>query len=152
MQKIVSIVTPFVVVGLLTACSPDAKNQDVGTVAGGVASSASGAQVSGGDKLVATANSASLGDFLADKIGASMDKQDKMEVNKSLESSRTNQTTSWTSPNTHNSYALTPTKTFYKNKHPCRDYVMNVTLDNGETKKIHGTACRDNSGEWRVKK
>lgn len=152
MKKIVSIVTPVVIAGLLTACSPETKNQDVGTLAGGVAGGLLGAQVGGGNgQIVAAVGGALLGAFLGNKIGASMDKQDQAEVNKTLESSRTNQTTSWTNPDTHNSYAVTPTKTFYQNKQPCRDYVMNVTLDNGETKKVHGTACRGSDGEWRVK-
>lgn len=152
MKKIVNIVTPVVVAGLLAGCTAETKNQDVGTVAGGIAGGLLGAQVGGGSgQIVAAVGGAMLGAFLGNKIGASMDKQDQAEVNKSLESAPTNKTTQWTNPDTHNSYAMTPTKTFYKDKAPCRDYIMDVTLDNGETKKVHGTACRDKNGEWRVK-
>lgn len=153
MRKVVKIISPALIAGmLLTGCEQGRQNQDVGTIAGGVAGGLLGSQVGGGNgQIVAAVGGALLGAYLGGKVGASMDKQDKMEVSRTLEKQPTNRTTTWTNPDTHNTYSVTPTQTVYHNSQPCRDYVMKVEMSDGTTKSVHGTACRDANGEWRSK-
>ncbi len=128
--------------------------QDVGAVTGAALGGVLGSTVGGGHGTTAAIIGGTiLGGFLGGAVGKSMDEVDRMKMNQALETTRTNTTTTWSNPDTHNTYAVTPVKTYQTaQKQPCREFKTNVTMaDNGETKSVYGTACRDANGHWNMK-
>lgn len=78
-----------------------------------------------------------------------MDDKDKAKRSRTLESNRTNQATSWTSPDTGNRYRVTPKRTYQSDKHlPCREFETEAYI-RGRRKVFTSKACRDNKGNWR---
>ncbi len=133
----------------LAACDNVSK-QDVGLLTGGAVGALLGHQVGGGSgRMLATVGGAVLGAYIGGKVGASMDKTDRLEVNKALEQTPTNQSYTWRNPDTQVDYNVRPTETYYSNKQPCRNFVTTALID-GKAEKITGKACRANNGDWQV--
>lgn len=134
----------------LAACSNMSK-QDVGVITGGALGGLVGSQFGGGSgQIVAAVGGAVLGAVIGGAIGKNMDETDKLKAQQALEDNRTGQSSSWSNPDNHRNYRMTPTKTYYHDGKPCRDYTMLVTID-GKPEKVHGKACRVN-GKWVQKK
>jgi surface antigen len=68
-----------------------------------------------------------------------------------FEYNRTNQPSSWTNPDTGNSYTVTPTQTYESQGTPCREFTMNSQIG-GKTEQVYGTACRQADGSWKIVK
>ncbi len=133
----------------LIACA-NLSNQDVGVVTGGLVGGAVGSLFgSGSGKIVAAVGGSVLGAVIGGAIGHSMDKVDQMQVNRSLESVPTGQTRSWHNPDNGNSYSVTPTKTYYQNRQPCREFVTNAIIG-GKRQRVYGHACRMADGSWQM--
>lgn len=134
---------------MLVGCVP-VNNESVGMVAGGVAGGLLGSQIGGGSgQVAAAATGAFIGAVLGGKIGKYMDKQDQLEVQHALESAPTGKSVSWKNPDSGNRYSVTPTRTYYHNEQPCREYTTYANID-GKQEKIYGKACRMADGSWRV--
>lgn len=148
MNKIVIIA----VLGVLSLClagCDNMKKQDIGVLTGGAIGGLLGSQFGSGQGQVAAAVAgAVVGGIIGGQIGHSMDKVDRMRMDRVLEKTPTNQTTSWRNPDTRYQYAVTPTETYYVKRHPCRKYVIKAWID-GKRRYIHGKACRIN-GKWRA--
>jgi len=130
----------------LGGCS-DMNKQDIGVITGGAVGGLLGSQFGGGQgRIIAAVGGAVAGAVIGGLIGKSMDKTDKLETQQALEKTRTGQTSQWQNPDNGNSYKVTPTKTYYRDGHPCRTYTMLATID-GKPEKIQGRACRIN-GQW----
>lgn len=133
----------------LVGCS-QVTNEGVGTVTGGVVGGLLGSQFGGGSgKVAAAAGGAVLGAFLGGKIGQYMDRQDKMEMQRALETAPTGDAISWKNPDNGNQYSVKPTRTYYLNQQPCREYITHAVIG-GKTQQIYGKACRQADGSWRV--
>ena len=133
----------------LAGCS-NVTNQDVGTVTGGVVGGRLGSQFgSGSGKIAAAAGGALLGAFVGGKIGQYMDRQDRMEVQRALETAPTGQAVAWKNPENGNQYSVKPTRTYYVAEQPCREYITHAVIG-GKTQQIYGKACRQADGSWRV--
>lgn len=77
-----------------------------------------------------------------------MDSVDHTKRNQALQSSRTNDTTSWHNPNTDVTYALTPTDTYKNNQgQTCRKYTL-VKSKSGVRRMSVQQACRSANGSW----
>jgi len=150
MKKLIGIMTVSLAALGLAACSSVSK-QDAGTATGAILGGAAGSTVGHGTgKTAATIGGSVVGGILGGAIGKSMDDVDQLKLNQSLESNRTNQTTSWSNPDNHNSYSVTPTRTFTgASGEPCRDFTTKAVI-NGKGQTIYGTACRNSQGKWRV--
>ena len=135
----------------LTGCAQMGINkQQFGTVTGAVLGGVLGSHVGqGAGRTAATIGGTLLGGFIGGSIGASMDKVDKLELRQALEQNHINQTSSWRNPDNGNRYHVTPTRTYYHEQQPCREYHMNATIG-GETKQVYGRACRTADGQWRI--
>ncbi|WP_133128208.1 RT0821/Lpp0805 family surface protein [Legionella nagasakiensis] len=134
---------------LLAGCA-QVTNEGVGTVTGGVVGGLLGSQFGGGSgKVAAAAGGALLGAFLGGKIGQYMDRQDRMEMQRALETAPTGKAISWKNPDTGNKYTVKPTRTYYSNQQPCREYITNAIIG-GKSQQIYGKACRQADGSWRV--
>lgn len=136
---------------LLLAGCQEVRNEQVGAVVGGGLGGLLGAQVGGGKGQIAAAVAGALvGAYLGGQVGKSMDEVDRMKANRTLESTPTGQTSTWSNPDTGNQYAVTPTKTYQTDAGaPCRDYTTEAVID-GRKEYVKGTACRQPDGTWRA--
>ena len=134
---------------LLTACAP-VTNEGVGTISGGVIGGLLGSQFGGGSgKVMAAAGGALLGAYLGGQIGKTMDRQDRMEMQRALETAPTGRAIVWSNPDTGNRYTVQPTRTYYHAQQPCREYITKAIIG-GKPEQIYGKACRQADGSWRV--
>jgi surface antigen len=134
---------------LLVGCA-ELNNEGVGTIGGGVVGGLLGSQFGGGSgKVAAAAGGALLGAFLGGKIGKYMDRQDRMEMQRALETAPTGRAVAWTNPDSGNRYTVVPTRTYYQQQQPCREYTTKALIG-GKTEQIYGRACRQADGSWKV--
>jgi len=147
-SKIVTIV--LISITLLAGCQQVTK-RDTGTVVGGVAGGILGNQIgSGSGRTVAIIAGTLVGAFIGSSIGQQMDDNDHYRAQRALETSRTNQSTSWRNPDSGYDYTVTPTRTYETpTSGPCRDYSTEAVIG-GEREIIYGTACRQSDGTWRA--
>jgi surface antigen len=152
MKKFLSIVVTSMTILGLGGCSSFVSHDNVSSTRTSAASrSVESTSVNQAQTKTATTTTATVSSgFLSGSTGKSMDEVDQLKMNQALESNRTNQSSSWSNPATHNNYSVTPTRTFTgPNGEPCRDFTTNAIV-NGERNSIYGTACRDNAGKWRI--
>ena len=134
---------------LLVGCAP-MNNEGVGTISGGVIGGLLGSQFGGGSgKVVAAAGGALLGAYLGGQIGKTMDRQDRMEMQRALETAPTGRAVVWSNPDNGNRYTVLPTRTYYHSQQPCREYTTKAIIG-GKSEQIYGKACRQGDGSWRV--
>jgi surface antigen len=147
MKKLTVVACCFTV--LLTGCAP-LNNEGVGTISGGVVGGLLGSQFGGGSgKVMAAAGGALLGAYLGGQIGKSMDKVDRMEMQRALETAPTGRAIVWSNPDNGNRYTVKPTRTYYHSQQPCREYITKAIIG-GKSEQIYGKACRQADGSWRV--
>jgi len=133
---------------LLAACQ--STQEDTGRVVGAIAGGLLGNEVGGGrGRIAATIAGTMLGGYLGGEVGKQMDQNDRYRANQVLEDAPTNYTTRWSNPDTGNDYAVTPTRTYYQDTRPCREYTTEAWID-GRKETIYGTACRNDDGSWRA--
>lgn len=131
----------------LSACTVN--NEDVGTVTGGVVGGLIGSQFGGGSgKVMAAAGGALLGAMLGGRIGQTMDKVDRLEMQKALETMPTGGSVNWKNPDNGNRYTVNATRTYYHHEQPCREYTTTANIG-GRIERVYGTACRQADGSWR---
>lgn len=146
MKKIISTV---LLLTTLTSCT-SMNNADVGTVGGGVVGGLIGSQFGGGaGRLAATGVGAIAGAYIGGQIGQTMDRLDRIEMQRALETAPAGQSVSWHNPDNGNSYTVRPTRTYYTHHQPCREYTTHAVIE-GRSQQIHGRACRQNNGSWQV--
>ena len=140
----------------LTACQIETQEKK-GAVIGAVAGTVIGSQFGGGTgRVLAAVTGAGLGAFAGSKIGASMDKLDRLELEKALEETPNHKTYRWKNHEQKASYRVQPTKTYYRKlsngrRQPCRQFIM-TTLMNGKPKEVMGRACRHADGVWKIER
>ncbi len=128
----------------------EVRNEHVGTGVGAALGGLLGAQVGGGSgKIAAAVAGALVGAYIGGNVGRTMDEVDRSKAHQSLETAPTGQTTSWRNPDSGNSYAVTPTRTYNSSGRPCREYSTDAWID-GRKETVTGTACRDADGNWKA--
>lgn len=143
-----SIVVSLSLATLLSGCTVN--HETVGTLSGGAIGGLLGSQFGGGSgKVLAAGAGALVGAYLGGNIGRTMDKVDRMEVQRTLETAQTGKTVTWTNPDSGNKYQVKPTRTYYTNQQPCREYITKAIIG-GKPEQIYGKACRQADGSWRV--
>jgi surface antigen len=134
---------------LLVGCS-SMNNEGVGTISGGVIGGLLGSQFgSGSGKVMAAAGGALLGAYLGGQIGKTMDRLDRLEMQRALETAPTGKAVVWSNPDTGYRYTVLPTRTYYHEQQPCREYITKALIG-GKTQQVYGKACRQADGSWRV--
>jgi surface antigen len=134
---------------LLVGCGP-MNNEGVGTVSGGVIGGLLGSQFgSGPGRVLAIGGGALLGAYLGGQIGKTMDRQDRLEMQRALETAPTGRAIMWSNPDNGNRYTVQPIRTYYYQQQPCREYITKAIIG-GKPQQIHGKACRQADGSWRV--
>lgn len=134
---------------LIVGCT-SMNNEGVGTISGGVIGGLIGSQFGGGaGKVAAAAGGAIVGAYLGGQIGKTMDKVDRMEMQRALETAPTGRAVNWSNPDNGNRYTVQPTRTYYRERLPCREYITKAIID-GKTQTLRGSACRQPDGTWHV--
>ena len=94
-----------------------------------------------------------LGAFLGNEIGASMDKTDILMAQNArdyaLENNKTNSQVAWNNPDSGNSGVIYPTMTYKQGEQPCREFTQEIKIG-GEIQTGYGKACRMADGSWQL--
>ncbi|ODN42152.1 hypothetical protein BGC07_03335 [Piscirickettsia litoralis] len=146
----------IVITALIAGCAQNFNRQEVGAATGAVVGGVAGQMFGKGSGRVAMAiGGAVLGGLIGSKIGQSMDQQDKVKLNQSLETAKTGQVKRWRNPDTGNRYSVEPVRTYQRyNKQEqrnqyCREFQQKAIIA-GQEQQIYGTACRQPDGTWKI--
>lgn len=129
--------------------------ENIGMLAGAAAGGIMGSNVGKGKgATAATIGGAILGGLVGSGIGASLDRADMAYANSStqnaLEQTTTGTTSRWQNPDSGNSGAITPTRTYQNSGGQyCREFTQTVMIG-GRNESATGTACRQPDGTWRI--
>ena len=136
----------------LSACNT-LNNQDVGTLAGGVAGGILGSTVGGGSgRLVAIAAGSMAGAAIGSNVGRHMDQSDRRQAAQALENNNVGQPAYWRNQRTGATYKVVPKRNVKVKGNPyCREYITTAMIA-GKKQQIYGTACRRKDGSWKVVK
>ena len=127
----------------------------VGTLLGAAAGGLAGSQVGkGSGKLLATGVGTFLGAMLGNEIGKSLDRADRLAMQRttqeSLEAAPVGKTSTWKNPDSGNQGSITPKKTYRRADGTyCREFTQTITIG-GRTEEAYGTACRQPDGTWKL--
>ena len=124
-----------------------ATRQQTGAVAGAGIGAATGAAVT--DSAVGALVGGVIGAAIGSEIGRALDQYDRERAARILEYNETYEATSWVNPDTGYLYRVTPTDTYVRRGAPCREFRMDARID-GDWEEVHGTACRQPDGSWRI--
>jgi len=124
---------------------------DQGEVIGGVIGGVVGAQVGDGSGRTAAIIIGTLaGAVIGRHLGETMDDVDRMNTARTLNDSRTGQSTTWINPDTGYEYTVTPTRTYDQSGGPCREFSLNATVGSRPGQEVYGTACLQADGSWLI--
>lgn len=127
-------------------------NRDViGGLIGAAAGAALGSRIGKGDgQMAAIIGGAVFGALVGGSIGRSMDRIDQNCIGQALEHAGDGRTVAWRNPDADASYRVTPREA-YKNRvgQYCREYTT-VSIIGGQSRTVHGTACRMADGSWKL--
>ena len=135
--------------------SPSISKSDIGTVAGALGGGFLGSNVGKGKgKTVGTIAGTLLGGYLGNQIGSTLDRADMSYYDRTsqsaLETTATGTTSRWINPDSGNSGAVTPTRTFQTNSGQfCREFSQSIVVA-GQKEEAFGTACRQADGSWKI--
>ena len=141
----------------LTSTSPSEQGpkQAVGTITGMVLGGKIARDLTkdSSNKSMWTLAGVTLGAFLGNEIGASMDKTDILMAqnarNYALENNKTNFQEAWNNPDSGNSGVIYPTKTYSRGDQPCREFTQEINIG-GKIQTGYGKACRMADGSWQL--
>ncbi|MDB4470865.1 RT0821/Lpp0805 family surface protein [Deltaproteobacteria bacterium] len=146
----------LILILLLTGCTQHyGPKEGTGALLGATAGAILGSNVGKGDgNIVAIAIGALAGALFGQELGRSLDRADRIAMGQnaqySLEHTRSEETTSWNNPDTGNSGAMTPTRTYQAaDGQYCREYRQTVNIA-GQQQDAYGTACRQPDGTWMI--
>lgn len=139
------IIASFIFLQGCASTSHEQQGEVIGAVIGGVV----GSQVSHGDRRTAAIIIGTIaGSMIGRHIGQSMDDTDRMMTARTLNDSRTGDSTSWVNPDTGYRYTVTPTRTYDAGSGPCREFQLDATIGGQTDQDVYGTACLQADGSW----
>ena len=152
----------FTLLGLLSACtltstspSDQGPKQAVGTVTGMLLGGkiANDLTEDSSKNNLWTLAGVTLGAFLGNEIGASMDKTDILMAQNArtyaLENNKVNLKAAWKNPDSGNSGVIYPTRTYSVGTQPCREFTQEINIG-GTIQTGYGKACRMADGSWDI--
>jgi surface antigen len=144
MKKFGLLFISFAFAVLSTGCATQEQN---GTLIGASTGALFGNLVSHGSPG-ATVAGAVVGGFIGNRIGKSMDDEDRRRAYAAQASAFENgQRADWNSPNGHYGY-IEPRPVYYYRDMRCREFSQTVFI-NGHPETMVGRACRYPDGTWR---
>lgn len=121
----------------------------IGQVIGGATGGLVGSQIGDGTgRLIAVAAGTVVGAVIGGEIGRSMDESDRLCVDQALEHAPDGSRIRWNDEGRQ--YTVTPQDTQQGNDGQyCREYQMETEVG-GRTEQVHGRACRQPDGAWKI--
>jgi len=137
---------------LMSCANPPGDKAMIGGATGAAAGGLIGAAAGGGTAGII--GGVLLGGLLGGAIGDALDQRDQelayQQQQRTLETYQTNQTSTWSNPDSGHSGSYTPTKTYQNSQgQNCREFQQTITVG-GKTEQAYGTACRQSDGSWKV--
>jgi surface antigen len=128
------------------------KKTILGSMAGAAAGGLIGAAAGGG--AAGIVGGVLLGGLIGGVAGNALDQRDKQiaaaNAQRTFESAKTGQTTTWQNPDSGHSGTITPTHTYQAaSGQYCREYQQEIVVG-GEKHQSYGTACRQPDGSWKI--
>ena len=153
MYRFISLIALF---ALLSACAhPVGPRESTGTLIGAGTGALIGSQFGSGEgRLVGAAIGTLAGALIGQDAGRTLDRADRLYMQEaaqqSLETTPSGRAEVWVNPDTGNSGAVTPTRTFKsRDGRYCREYRQTINVG-GEQQQAYGTACRQTDGSWQI--
>jgi surface antigen len=150
MKKIITACVIFLCSLSLVSCQA-MSNQDTGVIAGGIAGGLLGHTIGGGSgRILATAAGTIAGAMIGGSVGRSMDRVDRMRMNRALENNSVGRPAYWYNDHSDTYYEFIPVRniTIHGNRY-CREY-RTIAKIGGRKEVVYGTACRQSDGSWRI--
>jgi len=129
--------------GSLAGCADKAQS---GAGLGALTGAAVGALTSK-NKISGAAIGAGIGALLGYAIGNEMDKYDKEQINKTLETQPSGKPMAWKNPDNGTQYEATPGTPYSSNDKIYRDITIKANID-GNEKDVKAKAYRNPDGTW----
>ena len=131
-------------------CRDSGAGAALGAAAGGTAGALLGATSSHGrHQWASTAGGAILGILLGSTVGHAVDTLDQDCAAQAVAYGPVGAPVGWASPTYGTQYQVTPVRQFAYNGTTCREYQANAAID-GRWQQVHGTACLQPDGSWRI--
>jgi surface antigen len=131
-------------------CRDSGQGAALGAAAGGTAGAIIGAATTHGrHQWGATAGGAILGLLLGGAVGHAADSLDQDCAAEAVAYGPVGAPVGWQSPTYGTEYQVTPVRQYAAQGTTCREYVANAAV-NGRWQQVHGTACLQPDGSWRV--
>ena len=144
MKKLALLIMSFAFAALLAGC---ATKEEQGTVVGASTGALIGGAMSRGNPA-GIIGGALVGGFIGNRIGKSMDDEDRRRAYAAQMSAFENgQRADWNAPNGHYGY-VEPRPIYYYHDMTCREFAQTVFI-NGRPETMVGRACRGPDGVWR---
>ncbi|MFA6266593.1 MAG: RT0821/Lpp0805 family surface protein [Pseudolabrys sp.] len=128
--------------------------ENSGTLLGAGGGALLGAAVAGGgtgDRLAGAAIGGLLGGLVGNRIGASLDEQDRQRAYAAqmdaLERGPSGAPVTWKNPDSGRYGTIVPGPAYVDRGHNCRSYTHTIYI-NGQPETARGTACRNPDGTW----
>ena len=99
------------------------------------------------NKVSGAAIGAGIGLLLGYMVGNEMDKYDKEQINKALETQPSGKPMAWKNPDNGNQYEATPQPAYVQNDKVYRDIYIKANVD-GQEKDVKAKAYRQPDGQW----
>lgn len=125
---------------------------EIGAVLGATVGGAIGSRVGEGNgRIVATVIGAVVGGVLGAQVGRSMDEEDRACIGHALELTSNGRPVRWENEHNGARYLLTPLGEDTRSGTVCRQFALEVVLDN-RTDVSEQRACREDDGRWNMEK
>lgn len=139
----------------LSACATS--NEGAGAITGATLGGLLGSRFGhGSGRAAAVAGGLFLGAVVGSQIGRSMDKTDRMEMARALDTADTGDVYRWRNTRTDTRYEVRPRRDYYEpagqraqKKRYCREYTTTAMIG-GREQQVFGKACRMPDGAWKV--
>lgn len=131
----------------LAACAGNVNKAQQGATLGALTGALVGSNV--GERSWATAMvGAGAGMLLGYMVGNEMDKYDKNQVSRTLETQPSSSTNAWVNPDTGNRFNATPGAAYQGSEGQiCRPIQLESWMD-GQRETVNARACRQPDGNW----
>ncbi|MFT4080246.1 RT0821/Lpp0805 family surface protein [Rhodomicrobium lacus] len=147
MKKLTLLFASLALAVVSTGC---ATKEDTGTLLGAGTGALIGNQFGhGGGRVAATVGGALIGGFIGNRIGKSMDDEDRRRAYEAQYAAfNSGQRTEWRNPNNGRYGYVTPRRAYTYQNYQCREFEQTIYID-GRPETMVGKACQQPDGTWR---
>jgi len=141
-------IIPLVIsLSLLTGCAANQAQSGAGI--GGLIGATVGA-LTFKNKVSGAAIGAGVGAALGYMVGNEMDKTDRTQVSRVLETAPSGQEVAWDNPDNHIRYHATPHPPRHHNERIERDITLRAMMPDGRCETVYARAYRQPDGTWQL--